>query len=101
MMTNMFSSLTKTLIAVIFFPAFLSCMEQNKPRIFDVHLHGNEAPEKQLRVEQLSFLTQAQKEKIFYKFKHKIKLSPAIFCEASLSFFLCISLQTYKVLKTL
>lgn len=39
----------KIFIAVFFLPALLSCSQRKQTRIFDVHLHGDPAPEKQLR----------------------------------------------------
>ena len=43
----MLSPALKT-VAILILSIFLSCSEKRQPRIFDVHLHGDPAPEKQM-----------------------------------------------------
>ena len=45
----MFCPLFKSIIAAFFLSGLFSCSHQKQTRIFDVHLHGDPAPEKKLR----------------------------------------------------
>lgn len=45
----MFTSSLKITIYILLFSFLISCSETKQTRIFDVHIHGDEAPEKKLR----------------------------------------------------
>ena len=45
----MFTSSLKVIICILLLPILFSCSERKQTRIFDVHLHGDRAPEKKLR----------------------------------------------------